>query len=70
MPEFSSESRILDVVRTHQTGRELLFRYGLSLGEGYVDVLSQYETLHEASREGRLRSLPELLRELNGAAAS
>ena len=60
----------MDVVLTHPSGRELLFRHGLNLGEGFVDALSQYETLQEASREGRLRGLPELLRELNDSAIS
>lgn len=67
MADFSPQSRIVDVVKGHDEGREMLFRYGLNLGEGFVDILSQYETLHEASREGRLRNLSELLRELNGA---
>jgi len=67
VPEFNAESRIVEVVRDHADGREILFRYGLNLGEGFVDVLSQYETLHEASREGRVRNVAGLVRELNGA---
>ena len=70
MPDFSSESRIVDVVNAHAEGREILLRYGLNLGEGFVDVLSQYETLHEAAREGRIRNVPELVRELNRAGIS
>lgn len=70
MPEFSPESRIVDVVHGHFKGRDVLFRYGLNLGEGFVDVLSQYETLHEAWRQGRLRDVEGLVRELNGAGGS
>lgn len=70
MPEFTPQSRIVDVVRGHPDGREILYRHGLNLGEGFVDILSQYETLREAAREGRLRAVPELVRELNRAGVS
>ena len=45
-------------------GRSLLYRHGYDAGEGFVDVLSQYQSLEEAHRSGRLRELPQLLDEL------
>jgi hypothetical protein len=35
------------------------------VGDGFVDVLSQYQSLEEAHRAGRLRDLSELLKGLN-----
>jgi hypothetical protein len=35
------------------------------VGGGFVDVLSQYQTLEHAARTERLRDLDGLLRELN-----
>ena len=65
MKEFSRHSRILDVVGLRTDGRDLLMHHGYPLGEGFVDVLSQYQSLEEASREGRLRDLDGLLATLN-----
>jgi hypothetical protein len=48
-------------------GRELLLQHGYDLGEGFVDVLSQYQTLEHAARTERLRDLDGLLKELNSA---
>lgn len=62
---FTPESRIIDVVQKAPAGRDLLYRHGYRLGEGFVDALSQMQTLEEAETLGRLRSLPELLAELN-----
>lgn len=62
---FSPESRIMDVVQQAPGGRDLLYKYGYRLGEGFVDVLSQLQTLDEAMTMGRLRDLPDLLKELN-----
>ena len=45
--------------------RHLLWRHGYETGEGFVDVLSQYQPLEEAARVGRLRDLDRLLEELN-----
>ena len=42
-------------------------RQGYDVGEGFVDVLSQYQTLEEAARSGRIRNLDALLGELNSA---
>ena len=58
-------SRIRDVLQARPDGRELLFRHGYSLGEGFVDILSQYQTLEHAARTERLRDLKTLVAELN-----
>ncbi|HMJ39845.1 MAG TPA: hypothetical protein VK606_09845 [Verrucomicrobiae bacterium] len=73
MPEtavhaFGPHSKVRDVVATlGDTGRELLKKHGYDLGEGFVDVLSQYQTLEHAARTERLRDLEGLLTELNSA---
>jgi len=63
--DFDRHTRIAEVVSARPDGRELLFRHGYNLGEGFVDVLSQYQSLEDAYREGRLRGLDGLLEELN-----
>ena len=70
MPEaFTPESKVRDVVaKLGDRGRDALLRHGYDVGEGYVDVLSQYQTLEHAARTERLRDLDGLLRELNAAA--
>ncbi len=67
MPEaFSAESRIHDVVDgLGDRGRDLLRKHGYDVGEGFVDVLSQYQTLEHAYRAERLRDLTGLVAELN-----
>ena len=69
MPEtFTPSSKVRDVVaRSGEKGRELLRRHGYDVGEGFVDVLSQYQTLEHAARAERLRDLDSLLAELNSA---
>jgi hypothetical protein len=65
-PAFSSESRIADVVgRLGDRGRDLLRNHGYDVGDGFVDVLSQYQTLEHAYRVERIRDLKGLLAELN-----
>lgn len=70
MPDrFGPHSKIREVVeRLGDPGRQLLRRHGYDLGEGFVDVLSQYQTLEHAARTERLRNLAGLLEELNAAA--
>jgi hypothetical protein len=63
---FDRHSRIRDVMRAQPDGRELLLGHGYNLGEGFVDMLSQYQTLEDAAREGRLRDVEGLLATLNG----
>jgi hypothetical protein len=63
---FSAQSRVRDVLgRLGDRGRQLLLEHGYDVGEGFVDVLSQYQTLEHAARTERLRNLDGLLEELN-----
>ena len=69
MPDaFGPQSKVRDVLAAlGDRGRDLLRRYGYDIGEGFVDVLSQYQTLEHASRTERLRDLKGLLGELNSS---
>ncbi len=68
MPDFGPHSKVRDVLATlGGRGREALRRHGYDVGEGFVDVLSQYQTLQHAARTERLRDLGGLLAELNAA---
>lgn len=63
---FAPESKVRDVVsRLGERGRDLLRKHGYEVGEGFVDVLSQYQTLEHAARTERVRDLDKLLQELN-----
>jgi hypothetical protein len=65
---FGPHSKVREIVQTlGDRGRELLRQHGYDLGEGFVDVLSQYQTLEHAARTERLRDLGGLLKELNSA---
>ena len=55
------------LVRFGDRGAELLRKHGYDVGEGFVDVLSQYQTLEHAGRAERLRNIDGLLAELNTA---
>ncbi|MDQ6899874.1 MAG: hypothetical protein M3072_10275 [Candidatus Dormibacteraeota bacterium] len=66
MTEFGLDSTIREVLERHSSGRELLWAHGYDVGDGFVDVLSQYQSLRDAQRAGRLRDLPALLEALNG----
>jgi hypothetical protein len=67
MPDrFTPQSRVHEVVSAlGDRGRELLLKHGYDVGEGFVDVLSQYQSLEHAWRAERLRDLTGLLAELN-----
>jgi hypothetical protein len=66
---FGPQTKIREVVDAlGDSGRELLKKHGYDLGEGFVDALSQYQTLEHAARTERLRNLEGLLKELNSAA--
>jgi hypothetical protein len=66
---LTPQTKIREVVATlGDKGRELLKKHGYDVGEGFVDALSQYQTLEHAARTERLRDLDGLLRELNAAA--
>ena len=69
MPEsFGPHSKIRAVLaKLGDRGRELLRKHGYDVGEGFVDVLSQYQTLEHAWRTERLRDLQTLVTELNSA---
>jgi hypothetical protein len=65
---LTPQTKILEVVATKgDRGRELLKKHGYDLGEGFVDALSQYQTLEHAARTERLRDLDGLLAELNAS---
>ena len=65
---FTQDSKVVEVLkRLGDRGRDMLRRHGYETGEGYVDVLSQYQTLEHAARQDRIRDLGGLLEELNGA---
>ena len=65
---FGHQTKVREVVNAlGDAGRELLKKHGYDLGEGFVDVLSQYQTLEHAARTERLRNLEGLLQELNAA---
>jgi hypothetical protein len=65
---FTPQSKVRDVLASlEDRGRELLFEHGYDVGEGFVDVLSQYQTLRHAAETERLRDLDGLLAELNSA---
>lgn len=67
MPDtFGPQTKVVEVVdRLGERGQELLRKHGYEVGEGFVDVLSQYQTLEHAERAERLRDLPGLVVELN-----
>ena len=69
MPDaFGPESKVRDVLaRLGGRGRDVLRRHGYDVGEGFVDVLSQYQTLEHAEQTDRLRDLAGLLAKLNSA---
>ena len=67
MPEsFTAASKVREVLAARgDAGRQALKRHGYDVGEGFVDVLSQYQTLEHAARTDRVRDLDGLLAELN-----
>jgi hypothetical protein len=65
---FTPQTKVREVVASlGDKGRELLKKHGYDTGEGFVDALSQYQTLEHAARTERLRDLDGLLAELNAA---
>jgi hypothetical protein len=65
---FTPQTKVREVVATlGDRGRELLKKHGYDLGEGFVDALSQYQTLEHAARTERVRDLDGLLAELNAS---
>jgi hypothetical protein len=66
MAEFSVDSTIREVVERRPDGRRLLYEHGYDVGNGFVDVLSQHQSLRDAARAGRLRDVDGLVKALNG----
>jgi hypothetical protein len=65
---FSPQSKVRDVLNgLGDRGRQLLFEHGYDVGEGFVDVLSQYQSLEHAEQTERLRDLAGLVAKLNSA---
>ncbi|GAC1504185.1 MAG: hypothetical protein NVS1B3_00380 [Candidatus Dormibacteraceae bacterium] len=65
---FGPHTKVRDVLDAMgEKGTELLRKHGYDPGEGFVDVLSQYQTLEHAARTDRLRDLDGLIQELNSA---
>jgi hypothetical protein len=65
---FSPRSKVRDVLnQLGDRGRQLLLEHGYDVGEGFVDVLSQYQTLEHAEQTERIRDLAGLLAKLNSA---
>jgi hypothetical protein len=63
---FTAESTIREVsAKLGERGRKLLRGHGYEVGEGFVDHLSQHQSLEHAARADRIRDLPGLLAELN-----
>ena len=70
MPDgaFTLQSKVRDVLTgLGDRGKELLLKHGYDVGDGFVDVLSQYQTLQHAAETERLRGLDGLLEELNSS---
>jgi hypothetical protein len=68
---FTPGSKVRDVTAAlGEGGWDLLRKHGYGVGEGFVDVLSQYQTLEHAARTERLRDLEGLLKELNNPVAA
>jgi hypothetical protein len=65
MADFGPESTVREVLERGPEGREALFAHGYDVGEGFIDILSQHQTLRDAARGGRLRDVEGLMRELN-----
>ena len=70
MPDgaFTPQSKVRDVLTgLGDRGKELLLKHGYDVGDGFVDVLSQYQTLQHAAETERLRGLDGLLEELDSS---
>jgi hypothetical protein len=67
-PAFGPQTKIRHILDAlGDRGRELLRKHGYDVGEGFVDVLSQYQTLEHAAQTERLRDLDGLLNELRSS---
>jgi hypothetical protein len=67
-PTFGPQTKIREILdQLGDKGRELLRKHGYDVGEGFVDVLSQYQTLEHAAQTERLRDLDGLLKGLRSS---
>jgi hypothetical protein len=67
-PVFGPKTKIREILNAlGDRGRELLRKHGYDVGDGFVDVLSQYQTLQHAAQTERLRDLEGLLKELRSS---
>ena len=67
-PAFGPQTKIREILNAlGDRVRELLRKHGYDVGEGFVDVLSQYQTLEHAAQTERLRDLDGLLKELRSS---
>jgi hypothetical protein len=65
---FGPQTKVREILDAlGDRGRELLRKHGYDVGEGFVDVLSQYQTLGHAAQTERLRDLDGLLKELRSS---
>jgi hypothetical protein len=65
---FGPQTKIREILNAlGDRGRDLLRKHGYDVGEGFVDVLSQYQTLEHAAQTERLRDLDGLLKELRSS---
>jgi hypothetical protein len=68
VPAFGPQTKVRQILdKLGDRGRELLRKHGYDVGEGFVDVLSQYQTLEHAAQTERLRDLDGLLKELRSS---
>jgi hypothetical protein len=65
MAEFGPDSTVREILEQRPDAWKLLLAHGYAVGEGFVDILSQYQTLSDAARGGRIRDVEGLLRALN-----
>jgi len=64
--EFTPQTKVREVLnRLGDRGGQLLLEHGYDVGEGFVDILSQYQTLQHAAETERLRDLEGLLSTVN-----
>ena len=68
---FNRHSTVRQVLdRLGDRGREALLAHGFDTGQGFVDVLSQHQTLEMGHRTGHIRDLEGLVVKLNPESAS
>ncbi len=64
MAEITADSTVREVLAL-PNGRQRLLEHGYQVGEAFQDQLSQWQSLRDAARSGRLRTMELLIEELN-----